>query len=288
MKNDFFKNLKADIISTNDNCMILVLGRTRSGKSYAALKIAHTIDPKFRARNVVHSGSKFTQLLNSGKLKKGDVVILDEAGAAIPASQWWGVINQAMNLVLQTYGSMNLIVIFTTPFAKLMDAKARAFPNLILELQKKNKWLLKKGYTRAKIKRIEIDPFTHKVYRKYPREKTSDGIKIYRTIRISKPPKWLIDEYEKKTEPFKQKIRKNAEFNIKIAESVKSKMTIGQIKDYILSNKDKFIKTNKKRSYIDAELVVGELNCTVVAARSAKKLVEQDLFRKNANKKTKR
>ena len=64
----------------NKNWLAVCCGETGSGKSYSALHIAETIDPSFNAKRVVWSVQEFLALLNTDTLKRGNMIVFDEAG----------------------------------------------------------------------------------------------------------------------------------------------------------------------------------------------------------------
>ena len=69
-------------IRNNKNFLGFLSGPTGSGKSYCCLRIAEEVDPDFTLERVVFNGIDLMNLVNSGKLKKGSVIIFEEAGVA--------------------------------------------------------------------------------------------------------------------------------------------------------------------------------------------------------------
>ena len=98
-----------------------------SGKSYAAIKLAETMDKSFGVNRIVFTAEDFIALLKKDDLAKGSVVIWDEVGVGLNSKQWFSMFNKVVNWVLQVFRRRNLIVLFTTPDAKFIDSDTRRF-----------------------------------------------------------------------------------------------------------------------------------------------------------------
>jgi len=115
----------------NKNWLCVVCGETGSGKSYSAISFGSMIGRTF----IVFTPLEFLELLNSGKIKKGDVIIFDEAGVGLSARRWQSEQNIVMGSVLQTFRHMNIAVIFTVPNLSFVDVQARKLFHMIMETE---------------------------------------------------------------------------------------------------------------------------------------------------------
>lgn len=71
------EQIRKKLWEKNDDYWILVIGKTGSGKSYAAMKLAYMIDPEFSHENLAYT---FQEYMKAGrKGKQGQVLVLDEA-----------------------------------------------------------------------------------------------------------------------------------------------------------------------------------------------------------------
>ena len=96
-----------------------------SGKSYCALSMAKQLDKRFTMDNVVFTPEELMNLVESDKLKKGSVIVWDEAGVGISHRSWQSQTNKLINYLLQTFRHRNFILIFTSPHLDFIDASTR-------------------------------------------------------------------------------------------------------------------------------------------------------------------
>jgi hypothetical protein len=113
----------------NQNCLIATTGGTGSGKSYTMLSLGQSIarinKVEFGIMHVCFSASEFMRLLNSGELKRGSFIILDEAGVSINAKKWQSEVNIVMNYVVQTFRAYNYCVALCSPYLEFIDSSIR-------------------------------------------------------------------------------------------------------------------------------------------------------------------
>lgn len=130
------KNLLVEYIKRrlkrNQNCLIVVCGQTGSGKSYATIRLAEEVDESFHLGRVVFKIRDFMRMLD-GRLKKGNVLIYDEAGTGINARDWWSISNKLVNYVLQTFRQDNIVVFFTVPDISFLDSHTRKLFHVYVE-----------------------------------------------------------------------------------------------------------------------------------------------------------
>ena len=112
-------------IDENKNFMAIISGATGSGKSWSALSIGQLLDPEFDVSRVIFRGTDLLKLINSGKLKKGSVIVWDEAGVDLSNRSWQSATNKLLNFLLQTFRHKNIILLFTTPYSDFVDKLTR-------------------------------------------------------------------------------------------------------------------------------------------------------------------
>jgi energy-coupling factor transporter ATP-binding protein EcfA2 len=204
--------IKKRINKLDKNCLVLICGSTGSGKSFSAIKIALAIDPEFDLdSHLVFTAKGFLDLLNSDKLKHGQVIIWDEAGVGIPAREWYSILNKAVGYVLQTFRHLNLCVIFTVPDLSFVDISLRKLFHFYFETQTID---YKNNICTLKPFEIEVNPQTTKIYRKYPRIRREGRIIKLTKLEIELLDQEKIDQYE---------IRKNGftkELNFKLSKEI--------------------------------------------------------------------
>ena len=208
----------------NKNWLCIICGGTGTGKSYTALRLASLLDPEFNVERVVFSAEEFMELLNSRKLKRGNIIIWDEAGCGtgLAAREWLSISNKAIDYVLQSFRHLGIGVIMTVPSLNFIDAHARQLFHTFIRtvnIIKENNICIIKWYN------IQNNPKEGENYYKYPRFNSQRFIKnrIFRVeyIYVKMPEKGLIEEYEKKKVEFSQSLRLKVENDIKGIENKK-------------------------------------------------------------------
>lgn len=208
-------------IEKNKNFLFAITGQTGSGKTYSALRIGELLDTEFSADRVVFSVREFMKLINSGTLKSGSVIILDEAGIALSSKQWQSVQNRLMNFVMQSFRHRNYIVIFTSPDLSFLDAASRKLLHSYAETQ---------GID-AKLKVCKLKPFLLQtnqrdgmVYFKFLRVITAEnGIVPLKQLALGLPTAKLIQEYEVKKTQFTTALNASIMEDLDDADSFKGK-----------------------------------------------------------------
>lgn len=191
----------------NKNFLCVICGETGSGKSYSALRICELLDPEFSIEQVAFSPQEFMALLNSGKLHKGNFLLVDEAGVTLPSRQWWSFTNRALNYILQTFRRENLGVIFTLPDLSMLDSQARKLFHMYIETER---ILPEQEQVLVKLFFCQNQPKLGKVYFKYPRLVDDKGQIIrYDGFYIGLPSEKLIKDYEEKKKVFAETLKQD-------------------------------------------------------------------------------
>ncbi|MCL4320879.1 MAG: hypothetical protein M1427_06525 [Candidatus Thermoplasmatota archaeon] len=183
-------------IARNMDVLGLFVGPRGSGKSYSALELAYTCDATFKQDKVMFDVTDFVDYVIDGNLKKGNSVILDDAGVFMNARDWQSVQNKAISVVAQSFRYRNLITFITVPKWNYIDSQTRGLINIFFEATKEQGVF--------KIKLPEPNPFkAGDDFMVYPRMQTPNkGMRTrtvtVKTVQFSLPPKWLIDQYEAK------------------------------------------------------------------------------------------
>lgn len=237
------------ILYYNRNLLIIICGATGTGKSFSALTIAKLIDPTFTVLGrVVFTVEDFMELLNSGRLKRGSVVVWDEAGVGIPSREWYSISNKAINYVLQTFRHLNLCVIFTTPSFDYIDKQTRLLFHVYMETLKVDR---DKQRVIAKVMENQFNPAMGKEYRKYF---WCDGKKMER-FNIGKPTHQMVIDYEEMKRVFSRKLREDV---AKDVTEVQTKLTAQRLTDEEIQAKLKDMPTRPTLAEVQRMLRIGK------------------------------
>jgi hypothetical protein len=119
------------MMANNKNFLAVVTGSTGSGKSYSCLRLAelwykyYFKKKEFPTENIVFTVEALVKRLNSGELKKGDLLIAEEIGIGANSKNFQSKTNKALQFILQSFRSLNIIVLFNVPNFSFFDKTAR-------------------------------------------------------------------------------------------------------------------------------------------------------------------
>jgi hypothetical protein len=203
MTNNFYMGkMLGDIISSqhNQHCLMAIIGRTGSGKSSAAIQIAHET-AKYMATfnshppeyyfNIDHmaiiSEDEIIRVMSG--IKKQGIYILDDIGVGWNSRKWQSKANIVMNNIIQTFRTWNNLLILTVPDDENIDKVPRNSLRYRIDMKDAN---FDMGYSLGAMQELSRNYKTKKNFFPYPKEK---GVKYVR-VKFVRPPPFLIDEYE--------------------------------------------------------------------------------------------
>jgi len=184
----------------NQNALIAITGQTGTGKSMCALEFAWLIDKDFNADKIVFTVKDFLELLKT--LKKGEVVVFDEAGVDFDARRSSSNKNVFFSNVLKTFRYRNIPTIFTLPHLAMLDRNARRLFHYWVKTQMID---YERNVCWTKFYVIDSQDDWSDVLKRYMIRvfdpNTHEKRRIVR-IGFKKPPQKLIDDYEKKKDEY--------------------------------------------------------------------------------------
>ena len=213
-------------IKQNKNFLGFISGPTGSGKSWSSISIAEQLDPTFTDERIVFSGIELMKLINSDKLKKGSVIVFEEAGIGMSNKNWQSTINKMLNFLIQTFRHRNFILIFNSPYMDFVDASTRKlfhaeFNTVGIDANK--------GTCRLKPRTIQYNSRTKKFYFKMLRVITKKGLIPVNFWSVGKPSPELIKTYEVKKKAFTDKLNANIQQELEDYEKSEDKSTVDAI-----------------------------------------------------------
>lgn len=254
------------------NFILVICGATGSGKSYCGLRIAQMVSPKFTIDHVCFTAEDFLRLVNSGKLKRGDVVLWDETGVGVPSRAWYSISNKAINFVLQTFRRENICLIMTTPALSFLDIQARILSHALIETQHIDR---KRKRVLVKFKMVEANPESGKIYRKYQRRGKGRISKIW----VSKPSDDIVKEYEEKKKEFAQALYESAMRDVVKLEIQTKKPTDKKIAAEIVKNPKNWMRIYQGKEMIDIRKIEVRFGVGERIARRAAFIADEALKR---------
>ena len=201
--NPIVKRVWERVNKFNKNFLLVITGDTGSGKSYSACYIGMIIDKNFSIENVAFTPKEFMGLINEGKLKKGSVIVFDEAGVGLSSREYMSYSNRLIHAVAQTFRHKNYVVIFTVPDLSFIDSGVRKLLHGFFEtkyINFINDICVLRPYF------LEKNQRTGDIFYKY--HTTSSGNKIDE-LECLKPPESFINSYELKKEEYTIALNQN-------------------------------------------------------------------------------
>lgn len=220
----FCKYIKLRIAS-NKNFLCAITGQTGSSKSYSAMSLMEIINsdknPEELIKNICLTTRQFVERVNSGDLKAGDVIIWDEAGIGMNSKSWASIANKIINLILQTFRNMNLIIFFTLPHLSFLDSDSRKLLHSTIQTLKVDR--SEKSAT-LKPLIIQVNQDTGKLYKKYLRVRGRNGkLAPVKRLKVYLASPKLLELYEAKKKQFTHNLNRDI-MNKLIAEEEKNRL----------------------------------------------------------------
>lgn len=280
MTNPFFQEVYNTVHRDNRNALIMMVGMPGKGKSWSCVKMASDLDSTFTHISInercVFEPKEFTRIVAEGNLKKGSVVMLEEAGVAADAHRWQSFNNRAIKYILQTFRQDNLIVIFNMPIVKYLDSSQRKLFQFILEAERVYKT---RKLCKIKVRRIQYNQILDKTY--YPRPiYRHDGqvIKLDRLF-LKRADIKLIHAYEKLAAPYKERLKKNLNIEVQARERADRQAEIPQMSNddiinEVIKKQNRYITDFRGRKICQWELIMYDYKIGRVRAYGIKKHIE--------------
>jgi len=276
----FVKKIKLDLNVNNANFNAVFIGKSGSGKSWASLRLAEKVDDDFNVNKVVFNVKDFMKLLVKKKIKKGDVIIFDEAGVGVNARLWYSTINRVANATFQTMRNRNFATLFTVPFTEYVDTQTRKMFHAIFEALK---ILRSRGLSIFKVKKIHYS--IHKAKYLFPKYEFKINGSYYTLERIMfrKPSRKLINAYEKKKQEFQDQLYQASLEELEkqegktIGKDEERKKKIQEAIEKVKGAIDNYVKKKGDRYYIDINLLKADFGFSSSIAKAVKVLIEKEL-----------
>lgn len=162
--------------------VILIVGKQRMGKTFTALTIAHTIDPKFKPDNQMFFD--IMSFANAVKKYNNKVLILDEAGIELDTYRYSDMRQRAFSHIVQSQAyKQNTLLIVLPHSADLARCHRKYVDALVVIPARKKAMVYRPNIQYWDMNNLDI--------------RTKKMEVIYH---VPLPPKWLIDEYKAKFE----------------------------------------------------------------------------------------
>lgn len=262
-------------LKKNKNFIIAITGSTGSGKTYSALKISENwyeyyFKSGFPIENICFSLEEVAKRLKDRNLRRGELLILEEAGANLGALEFQSKMSRVFTYILQSFRSMNVGLILTLPVLTMLNKQARQ----LLHAHMTTEGIIEKK-CKLKIKIHQLNQHTGKSYWKAPIIKYCGMKRKMPYVMYSLASEDLRSKYEEKKENFVYRLVDGFEDDIKTKEQKKldEKARVQEQTREINIKREKYLakhRRNKKNKIVceecgRANIIVGliDIRCRV-------------------------
>jgi DNA-binding CsgD family transcriptional regulator len=184
----------------NKNVLLAITGPTGSGKSYACLRIAELwyqerFHKPFPPENICFSNGEAMKLISSGKLEKGELLVLEEVGVNLGSLDFQQKASKMFVYILQSFRSMNIGLLMNLPVLTMLNKGSRQLLHghmITTGIDSRNKQCKLKLYLH------QLNQNSGKSYWKYPRIKIDGKALAIKRLAYNIPTSELSSPYESK------------------------------------------------------------------------------------------
>lgn len=257
-------------LARNQNAIVIITGPTGSSKSFDCLSAGESwynykFKKPFPKENICFSlgilARRVRELEKTGT--KGQIVILEEAGANFGNLDFQNKLSKMFSYILQAFRSLNVILLMNAPVLTMINKNARLLlhANFITQsIDYENKI--------AKVKPLfhQLNQQTGKSYWKYPRVRINGKIITLQRLKFNMPSQTLVKDYEelkynfvtKLTDDFIEETAKSDRENI--MKFNRKGLTTSEIEVFEMMSKGLTIEQMAKERYCTPRAIYDHLN----------------------------
>jgi hypothetical protein len=158
------------IFKSNNSFIQVTVGQTGSGKSMKDIRevelwYKQVLKRPFPLENICFSSEQILTRLTSNELKKGDILVLEEAGVSQGSLDFASSVAKIFNYVLQSFRSMQIILFLNLPYFSMLNKNTRMLTHMLhetVEIDKHHKQCI------VKPKFLKANQQSGKVYTHFP------------------------------------------------------------------------------------------------------------------------
>ena len=127
---DFDTTIRYNSMHRKNN-IIIIVGKQRSGKTYAGLKLCETYDEKFNKDAVCFDMKKFMKFIQK---KRNRWVLFDEVGLEFDNILWYTLPARIIKYVCETYASRQINLVMTLPHLANLGLHIKTLSHFIIRM----------------------------------------------------------------------------------------------------------------------------------------------------------
>lgn len=196
--------------------IMMIEGKTGTGKSYAAMDLAYNTSLQMADRLGGHPTDYFNldhiavitpdEVVRVSKsIKKHGIYILDDIGVGLSSRKWQSKGNEVLTNILQTFRTQNNLIILTVPDGAFIDKIARKLLHYKVVMKFAD---FNHGFTVGKLYKVTRSPTKDSQNNMYTFVR-GPGIQ-YNHCSFGKPPQAICDAYDERRETLQQELQNKA------------------------------------------------------------------------------
>jgi hypothetical protein len=261
--------------------MILIAGPPGEGKSYFALRLAQIFDKKFDpGLQIVFERSHLLHLLGGNSpLKRGQIIMIDEAQFAMGARGWYEQIQKDLMEHIEAVRSKGYIIIIVALHQELLDKIIRQY--VLSHMM----WMQGRG--KAAVYEFKLSPFAKEAY--HPKignlslqlpDIEQCAFPSCLLCKFSKTCMTDRARYERLKEAFLNKMNAESKGKVDAKEQKASIRDWGLLMQYVIADKDKleYIKNSGRADPMFVQLILEE-HKIIISEAEAGKLVKRGIVK---------
>jgi hypothetical protein len=215
------------------------------------------------------------------------VIIIDEAGASMASSDWFERIQKAVIKTMQIIGFLHPIIIFIAPIQDQIASGLRKMSHVFIRVVRKSN-----KYTKLYPATVSYDSRTKKYYYPRPRVKVFGTTYTIPYIKITMPPRELVEMYEQIEQARKPLMLEDIRQDSKMSQIKKQKEMFDYEKTSVFCTQNleryetrrsrKAVNEQFREIALDSQMIRHDFKCTEAQAKIVKRLAEESINKKQA------
>jgi len=261
------KILEDRFYGKNQNLLMAYIGKTGSGKSWGCLRgMENWYKYKFNSdvpkENICFNPESVMNRIVNGKLPKGTILTMEEAGISMSSLDFQAKIAKLFNYIIQSFRNLNIGLFVNLPYLSMLNKTTRILLHYTMKTQE-----IKNNNCYFKIHQLQVNQETGKVYRHAPRFNIDGVMEKIDQIRLGKPSKDLIDYYEAEKSKFVTGLGKE------VLAGIKAQGSQFQFRRPLTFRQQEILALHKQR--LKQEEIAEKLGITQGAVSGTLKLIER-------------
>jgi len=263
----------------DQNWVMLLIGETGSGKSWAALRTAEVLDPNFSVADNVHFGVESLLQRATETEPAGTIDVLDEANVAASAKAWWELEVKRFADMLETWRAQNRGLVLTAPELNKVatDIRDRFHHVAMMEAIDYRNNISKADFREVKNDRMDFS--SESAWRLHPSYTIAGRDQEVNKMKFRPPTEDVREAYAERKSGYMAQLNEDSLEEVQEANAEEEEADLDAIASDIEDTPGEFISEHPFNGmmYFDKDLIRDAYDLSVRDADTVKKKVEQEV-----------